>query len=135
MHQKMSNLLSYRCNVSKKTNKPLRSSAFWWSSQRKTWSWCSRKSRWVYTDTYRSYDALNVSEFHHERINHSEIFAERENHINGIENFWSQAKRVLRKYNGINRKNFPLFLKECEFRFNVGAPKMQLKTLRRWYEI
>ncbi|SUT86119.1 Transposase and inactivated derivatives [Actinobacillus ureae] len=47
---------------------------------------------WVYTDTYRSYDALDVSEFHHERINHSEIFAERENHINGIENFWSQAK-------------------------------------------
>ena len=90
---------------------------------------------WVYTDTYRSYDALDVSEFHHERINHSEIFAERENHINGIENFWSQAKRVLRKYNGINRKNFPLFLKECEFRFNVGTPKMQLKTLRKWCEI
>ena len=30
---------------------------------------------WVYTDTYRSYDALDVSEFHHERINHSELFA------------------------------------------------------------
>ena len=59
---------------------------------------------WVYTDTYRSYDALDVSEFHQERINHSEIFAERENHINGIENFWNQAKRVLRKYNEINRK-------------------------------
>lgn len=87
---------------------------------------------WVYTDTYRSYDALDVSQFHHERINHSEIFAERENHINGIENFWSQAKRVLRKYNGINRKNFPLFLKECEFRFNFGTPKEQLKTLRKW---
>ncbi|MFZ7256278.1 IS1595 family transposase, partial [Avibacterium avium] len=28
-----------------------------------------------------------------------------------------------RKYNGINRKNFPLFLKECEFRFNFGTPK------------
>ncbi|SUU42523.1 Transposase and inactivated derivatives [Actinobacillus ureae] len=90
---------------------------------------------WVYTDTYRSYDALDVSEFHHERINHSEIFAERENHINGIESFWSQAKRVLRKYNGINRKSFPLFLKECEFRFNVGTPKMQLKTLRKWCEV
>ena len=46
---------------------------------------------WVYTDTYRSYDALDVSEFHHAQINHSEIFAERDNHINGIENFWSQA--------------------------------------------
>ena len=76
-----------------------------------------------------------MSEFHHERINHSEIFAERENHINRIENFWSQAKRVLRKYHGINRENFPLFLKECEFRFNVGTPKMQPKILRKWCEI
>ncbi|MDW0462260.1 transposase [Mannheimia haemolytica] len=80
-------------------------------------------------------DALDVSEFHHERINHSELFAEKQNHINGIENFWNQAKRVLRKYNGINRKNFPLFLKECEFRFNFGTPKEQLKTLRKWCEI
>ena len=83
---------------------------------------------WVYTDTYRSYDALDVSKFHHERINHSELFAVKQNHINGIENFWSQAKRILRKYNGIDRKNFPLFLKECEFRFNFGSPKEQLKT-------
>ncbi|MDW0892043.1 transposase [Mannheimia haemolytica] len=79
--------------------------------------------------------ALEASEFHHERINHSELFAEKQNHINGIENFWNQAKRVLRKYNGINRKNFPLFLKECEFRFNFGTPKEQLKTLRKWCEI
>ena len=87
---------------------------------------------WVYTDTYRSYDALDVSKFHHERINHSELFAVKQNHINGIENFWSQAKRILQKYNGIDQKNFPLFLKECEFRFNFGAPKEQLKTLRKW---
>lgn len=86
---------------------------------------------WVYTDTYASYNALDVSEFCHERINHSELFAVKQNHINGIENFWSQAKRVLRKYNGIDRKNFPLFLKECEFRFKFGAPKEQLKTLRK----
>ncbi|MDG6281780.1 IS1595 family transposase [Glaesserella parasuis] len=87
---------------------------------------------WVYTDTYRNYDALDVSEFHHERINHSELFAEKQNHINDIENFWNQAKRILRKYNGIDRKSFPLFLKECEFRFNFGIPKEQLKTLRKW---
>ncbi|QLB42441.1 MULTISPECIES: IS1595 family transposase [Mannheimia] len=89
----------------------------------------------VYTDFYRSYDVLDVSEFNHFRINHSPYFAENQNHINGIENFWNQAKRVLRKYNGINRKNFPLFLKECEFRFNFGTPKEQLKTLRKWCEI
>jgi len=57
------------------------------------------------------------------------------NHINGIENFWNQSKRVLRKYNGIDKKSFPLFLKECEFRFNYGTPKTQLKTLRLWCNI
>ena len=87
----------------------------------------------VYTDCYRSYNALDMSEFHHFRINHSTHFAEQKfNHINGIENFWNQAKRVLRKYNGIPKENFHLFLKECEFRFNYGSPKEKLKTLRKW---
>lgn len=53
----------------------------------------------------------------------------KQNHINGVENFWNQVKRVLRKYNRINRKNFPLFLKECEFRFNFGMLKKRLKML------
>lgn len=87
----------------------------------------------VYTDCYRSYNALDVSEFHHFRINHSTHFAEEKfNHINGIENFWSQAKRVLRKYNGIPKTSFHLFLKECEFRFNYGTPKQQLTILKKW---
>ena len=86
----------------------------------------------VYTDSFRSYDALDVSQFHHVRINHSVEFAQGRNHINGIENFWNQAKRVLRKYNGIPKDNFPLFLKECEFRFNFGTHKQQLKTLKEW---
>lgn len=89
----------------------------------------------VYTDYYHSYDALDVSEFHHYRIDHSDKFADEKNHINGIENFWNQAKRVLRKYNGIDKRYFYLFIKECEFRFNYGTPKEQLKTLRKWCEI
>jgi len=89
----------------------------------------------VYTDAYHSYDALDVSEFHHHRINHSDVFVDEKNHINEIENFWNQAKRVLRKYNGIDKKYFHLFLKECEFRFNYGTPKNQLKILRKWCSI
>ena len=89
----------------------------------------------VYTDCYRSYNALDVSDFHHHRINHSALFATGKNHINGIENFWNQAKRVLRKYNGIPKESFPLFLKECEFRFNYGTPKQQLTILKGWPEI
>ena len=64
----------------------------------------------VYTDSYRSYNALDVSGFHHHRINHSVQFGDGKNHINGTENFWSQAKRVLRKYNGIPKKHLPLVL-------------------------
>jgi transposase len=84
----------------------------------------------VYTDCYSAYNSLDVSGFKHQRINHQTHFAEQNsNHINGIENFWNQAKRVLRKYNGIPKNNFHLFIKECEFRFNYGTPNQQLKTL------
>ena len=86
----------------------------------------------VYTDSLSSYDKPDVSGFIHYRINHSKEFTDRQNHINGIGNFWNQAKRVLRKYNGIDRKSFTLFLKECEFRFNFGTQSRQLKILRDW---
>jgi transposase len=75
---------------------------------------------------------LDVSEFKHYRINHSKLFADKHNHINGIENFWNQAKRHLRKYNGIPKHHFALFLKECEWRFNYGSPKQLKMTLRLW---
>ena len=44
----------------------------------------------VYTDTFRGYDVLDVSEFSHFRINHSTHFAENHNYINGIGNFESR---------------------------------------------
>lgn len=62
----------------------------------------------VYTDSYKSYNALDVSDFKYFGINHSKEFVKGHNHINGIENFWPQAKRVLRKYNGIDKKTFSL---------------------------
>ena len=86
----------------------------------------------VYTDAYHSYNALDVSEFKHYRINHSELFADRYNHINGIENFWNQAKRHMRKFNGVPKEHFPLFLKECEWRFYNPKTQTQLKKLKKW---
>ena len=87
----------------------------------------------VYTDSYRSYNAFDVNKFYHFRINHSTEFAKPNgNHINRIENFWNQAKRILRKYNGIPKNHFSLFLKECEFKFNCGTPKQQLAILKKW---
>lgn len=86
----------------------------------------------VYSDSWNGYNVLDVSEFKHFRINHSKAFVDSQNHINGIENFWSQAKRHMRKFNGIPAKHFHLFLKECEWRFNNGNPRSQYKQLRRW---
>ena len=85
----------------------------------------------VYTDSYRSYDVLDVSEFSHFRINHSTHFAEKHNHIIGIENFWNQAKRHLRKFNGIPKEHFELYLKECEWRFNHSEIKVQISILKQ----
>lgn len=85
----------------------------------------------VYTDCYKSYDVLDVSEFSQFRINHSTHFAERQNHINGIENFWNQAKRHLRKFNGIPKEHFELYLKECEWRFNHSEIKVQFSILKQ----
>lgn len=89
----------------------------------------------VYSDCWRGYNVLDVSEFKHFRINHSKLFADKKNHINGIENFWNQAKRHLRKFNGVPKEHFGLFLKECEWRFNNSDPSIQLKQIRQWVKV
>jgi len=89
----------------------------------------------VYTDSFTAYDVLDISEFHHRRVNHSKVFVtKRGHHINGIENFWNQAKRHLRRFNGITPDNFYWFLKECEWRFNSGNHHQLLKQLKYWYK-
>lgn len=40
----------------------------------------------VYSDCWRGYNVLDIAGFKHYRINHSQLFADRQNHINGIEN-------------------------------------------------
>ena len=89
----------------------------------------------VYTDGWQGYNALDVSDFKHFGINHSKLFAEHGNHINGIENFWNQAKRHMRKFNGVSKVQFGLYLKECEWRFNNSDPASQLLQLRQWVRI
>ncbi len=88
----------------------------------------------VYTDTFKAYNVLDVSAFHHMRIKHSELFADRQNHINGIENFWNQAKRPMRKFNGIKPDNFYWLLKACEWRLNGGNLKQLRNQLKHWHK-
>ena len=92
----------------------------------------------VYTDNFASYDVLDVSNFKHYRINHSTQFVDnkdQKNHINDIENFWNQAKRHMRKFNGIPKAHFELYLKECEWRFNTPSAKQQLTMLKQTAKI
>lgn len=61
----------------------------------------------VYTDSFQVYDVLDVSEFHHKRVNHSQTFVSKRGYpINDIENFWSQSKRHLRRFNSIPKSSF-----------------------------
>jgi transposase-like protein len=74
----------------------------------------------IHSDKWRGYDGLvDVGFEKHFRVSHSSNqFADGTNHINGIESFWSFAKRRLQKFNGLPAHTFYLHLKECEYRFN-----------------
>jgi transposase len=63
-------------------------------------------------DTLSSYNVLDVSSFKHFRINHSKLFSDQKNHINGIENFWNQAKRHMRRFNGVPKDHFHVTQKQ-----------------------
>lgn len=89
----------------------------------------------VYTDSIRAYDTRDVSEFRHRRVNHSKTFvSKRGHHINGIENFWKQAKRHMRRFNGIRKESFYWYLTECEWRFNGGPHQRLLRQLKQRYQ-
>ena len=52
-------------------------------------------------------------------------------HINGIESFWSFAKRQqLAKFNGLPEHTFYLHLKEAEFHFNHRRHNFYLAVLK-----
>jgi len=74
----------------------------------------------IHSDGWRGYDGLvDVGYEKHFRVRHGKNEFVRGNaHINGIESFWSYAKRRLAMFNGIVSEKFYLHLKECEFRFN-----------------
>lgn len=74
----------------------------------------------IYTDGWKAYDGLILNGYDHYRVFHSHNeFARGKCHVNGIESFWSYAKRRLAKFNGIHSSKFILYLKESEFRFNM----------------
>jgi len=87
----------------------------------------------VYTDGWKAYDGLILNGYDHYRVFHSENeFARGKNHVNGIESFWSFAKRRLAKFNGLTDDKFILHLKECEFRFNYRHKDIFSYLWKQW---
>ena len=73
----------------------------------------------IHSDGWKAYDGLILNGYDHYRVFHSENeFARGKSHVNGIEAFWSYAKRRLAKFNGISTETFFIHLKECEWRWN-----------------
>lgn len=90
----------------------------------------------IHTDRWRGYDGLvDVGFDKHFRVNHGQNeFARGTTHVNGIESFWSYAKRRLIQFNGVPRHTFYLHLKETEFRFNhrhADLYKVRLSLLNK----
>ncbi|MEN9626158.1 MAG: hypothetical protein RL557_486 [archaeon] len=71
-----------------------------------------------YTDGWKSYASLEQYGKHNIIDHDKELVDKNHNHINGIEGFWSFAKERFHKYHGIDKQNYPLYVKEMEFRFN-----------------
>jgi transposase-like protein len=86
----------------------------------------------IHSDGWRGYDGLvDVGYAKHYRVHHGQNeFATDQSHINGIESFWSYAKRRLQKFNGVPATTFNLHLKECEWRFNHRHDNLYLELLR-----
>jgi transposase-like protein len=86
----------------------------------------------IHSDGWRGYDGLvDVGYARHYRVNHGDNeFANDQSHINGIESFWSFAKRRLQKFNGVPAETFHLHLKECEWRFNHRRDNLHRVLLR-----
>ncbi len=86
----------------------------------------------IHSDYWRGYNGLvDIGYKKHYRVHHGDNeFATRKSHINGIESFWSFAKRRLFKFQGIPQLTFYLHLKECEFRFNYRDQNLYVILLK-----
>jgi transposase-like protein len=74
----------------------------------------------IHSDGWPGYNGLvDVGYDKHYRVKHGDDeFVRGNRHINGIESFWSFAKRRLAQFNGVAKHKFYYYLKETEFRFN-----------------
>ena len=73
----------------------------------------------VFSDTGTWYNGLVGLGYVHRTVDHGrEEYVDGEIHINGLEGFWGLSKTNMHTYKGIKKKNWLLYLKEMEFRYN-----------------
>jgi len=72
----------------------------------------------VYTDAWRGYNGLSA-EYIHQFVDHAVMYAIGQVHTNGIENFWSLLKRMLKgTYVSVEPFHLKRYIDEMVFRFN-----------------
>ena len=77
----------------------------------------------IYTDEAVAYDGLSKN-FVHGVVNHSQEYVSGQIHTQGIENFWSLLKRMLRgTYVAVEPFHLDAYLSEQIFRYNNRATK------------
>jgi transposase len=78
-----------------------------------------KKDTEVFSDALTSYNGLVGLGYVHKSVDHGmEIYVNGRVHINGMEGFWGLSKTNMHTYKGIKKKNWILYLKEMEFRYN-----------------
>src|SRR6266571_3652305 len=74
----------------------------------------------VYTDEFKSYDALEGMGYTHERVNHEQgVYVSGDVHTNTIEGFWATTKRGIGGvYHSVSDRHLQSYLDEYAFRYN-----------------
>lgn len=55
-------------------------------------------------------------------------------HLNKIVNFWEYFEKFILNYKGISTENFPLYLKEAEFKFNHTLEAQKMLLQKHYFE-
>jgi transposase len=77
-----------------------------------------RRGSIVYTDRFMDYDSLLYYGYHHAMVKSDDHYPLDYVYINRVKGFWTWARDRFIKYFGVSSLNFPLYIKELEFRYN-----------------
>jgi transposase len=72
----------------------------------------------IYTDQYKGFDSMLYYGYSHEQVKPEDRFPPDFLFINRGKGFFSWLRKCFPKYHGVSPINFPLYIKETEFRYN-----------------